>query len=178
MSDTIENAPKKRGPKPRDRSAAGLSVVEAHREGIIMGDTRDPNTAVEQERVRIPMNAGQNQSLRGYKLDWENFHYKWFHESQTRAGRVAKAQEAFYEHCLDPQGNAITTPSGAGTDYLMRLPKKYWLDDMRESRMRREAARKAEERLGKNEYAVDRHGRPVDEGEVIVQRSVSDNPYA
>lgn len=180
-------APKKRGPKPklaRERSAAGLSVDEAHRDGITMGDDRDPNTKVEQERVRIPLNSGQKQSLRGYKLDWDNYHYRWFHESQTRGGRVIEAQEAFYEHCVDAQNNNIKTPSGAGFDYLMRLPKKYWQQDVQAARDRRAALRKAtntikgDEKL--QEYGVDERGRPVFEGEAPAKRTTStaQNPYA
>lgn len=184
-SEAVETKVKaKPGPKPRERSAAGLSVDEAHREGITMGDDRDPNVAVEQERVRIPLNSGQKQSLRGYKLDWDNFHYRWFHESATRGGRVIEAKEAFYEACVDAQGSAITTPSGAGRDYLMRLPKKYWQQDMAASRARREKLRQVTQTLKGDdklqEYGVDNKGRPVFEGETPVRRSstVAHNPYS
>jgi hypothetical protein len=182
----IEAKPKgKPGRKPRERSAAGLSVDEAHREGITMGDDRDPNTAVEQERVRIPLNSGQKQSLRGYKLDWNHYQYRWFHESATRGGRVVEAEQAFYEKCVDGEGNAIRTPSGAGWDYLMRLPKKYWLEDMAASRARRNKLRQSTQELkgdGKiQEYGVDtKTGRPVFDGETPVKRSssVAPNPYS
>lgn len=174
---------KKPGPKPRQRSAAGLSVDEAHREGITMGDGRDPNTAVEQERIRIPLDSGMNHSLNGYKLDEKNFHHRWFHESQTRQGRVAAAEGAFYEHCTDGSGEIIKRASGAGHDYLMRLPMKYYKQDVQRSRERREKMRlvtntvKGSDKL--QEYGVDAKGRPVFEGDAPAQRSVStgDNPY-
>lgn len=193
MSDIIETTevavkPKgKPGRKPaRERSAAGLSLDEAHRDGInVTGEGRDSNEAVEQSRVRIPLNSGHKQSLRGYKMEEDKFHYRWFHESATRGGRIAEALEAFYEHCVDKQGNNITTPSGAGRDYLMRLPKKYWQQDMQASRDRRNALKVATQTLTGDEklqeYGVDtKTGRPVFEGETPVKRSTSttQNPYA
>lgn len=161
----------------RSRSAAGLSVDEAHREGIVMGDDRDPNTAVIQERVRIPVNSGQNLSLRGYVLDQANFHYRWVHEEPTRPGRVEAYKGAFYEHC-QLHGENLTTPSGGGIDYLMRLPRKYWNDDMLAAKAKRDALKRRENTLKPGEYTTDKHGRAVDTGEVNVRRSVSDNPYA
>jgi len=162
----------------RQRSAAGLSVDEAQREGIIMGDSRDPNAAVMQERVRIPMNSGQKMSLRGYQLEQDKYHYHWFHESHVSGGRVLDAQNAFYEICVMPDGSNVTAPSGNGTQYLMRLPLKYYREDMAASKEKRAALRKREAKLGKGEYTVNEKGRHVDEGEVIVRRSTSDNPYA
>lgn len=168
----------KRTKEYRDRNVSGLSVDQAHREGIVMGDSRDPNAAVEQERVRVPLTSGQKLSLRGYKLDWANFHYHWVHDDPGRPGRVQAYKAAFYEHCLHEDGSVICTPSGAGMDYLMRLPSKYHQEDVRASRDRRLAARRRESVLKDGEYTVDRQGRAVDEGEVVVRRSVSENPYA
>lgn len=170
----------------RERSAAGLSVDEAHRTGITMGNARDPNTKVEQERVRIPLNSGQNHAWSGYPFDWDNYHYHTFHESPSRQGRIQKAKEAFYEHCTDRNsGENLKCSAGAGFDYLMRLPKKYWQEDMAASRAKRERLRMAEQTLkgdGKlQEYGIDsKSGRPVFEGETPVKRSstVADNPYA
>jgi V8-like Glu-specific endopeptidase len=169
-----------RGPgrPPRERSAAGLSVDEAQREGIVMGDDRDPNVAVEQSRIRIPMNSGQKLSLRGYKLDESEFAYKWFHEEQTRSGRIQDALNAFYEHCTLPDGSMLTANSGSGTMYLMRLPRQYWNQDVKASKDKRMALRKREAQLKDGEYTVDKYGRAVDSGEVIVSRKTSDNPYA
>jgi hypothetical protein len=186
-----EQAPAKRGPKPkapqatdRQRPIGETSVDEAQRTGQIMGDPRDANAAVTQSRVRIPLNSGQKLSLRGYKLDWDNFHYHWFSEKSDQMGRVADALEAAYEHCKHPDGSNITSPSGAGKTYLMRVPKKFWLEDMAASRDRRNALRKKEAQLGKNEYTTDDRGRIVTKGEMHVKQHVSDrmssapNPFA
>lgn len=180
----IAEAPerKKPGRKPRERSAAGLSVDQAHREGVVMGDTRDPNTAVAQERVRIPLDSGQNHTLNGYEMDEKKFHYRWFHESQTRQGRIAAAEGAFYEHCVQ-DGEIIKRASGAGHDYLMRLPIKYYREDVQRSREKREKMRKVTNTLKGNdklqEYSVDKMGQPVFDGEARAQLSTStgENPY-
>lgn len=176
---TIEK--KKPGRPARQRSAAGLSVDEAHRTGIVMGDERDSNTAVVQERVRVPLNSGQQQSLRGYTLDWANFHYYWFHESAGRGGRINEALEAFYEHC-QLNGENIKTPAGSGWDYLMRLPIKYYREDVKRARDQREALAKQQDKLKGDdklqEYGVDRYGKPIFEGEAPAHQSSSDNPYA
>jgi hypothetical protein len=193
VAETPETAPVakgKPGRKPkmeaRERSSSGLSVDQAHDMGLnVTGEGRDPNEKVEQERVRIPLNSGQKQSLRGYKLDWDNYHYRWFHESQTRGGRVAEALEAFYEHCTNPSGDNIKTPSGAGFDYLMRLPKKYWNQDVEASRARRNSMRAANNQISGNdklqEYGIDtKTGERKFSGENPVKRSTSTshNPYA
>ena len=168
----------KRTKEYRDRNVSGLSVDQAHREGIVMGDSRDPNAAGEQERVRVPLTSGQKQSLRGYKLDLDNYHYYWPHDDPSRPGRIEAYKAAFYEHCRHEEGSIICTPSGAGMDYLMRLPIKYQREDVQASRDRRLAARRRDNKLKDGEYTVDRQGRAVDEGEVVVRRSVSENPYA
>lgn len=162
----------------RERSAAGLSVDEAHREGITLEDSRDPNAKVIQQRQRVPMNSGQKLSLRGYKLDEENYQYKWFLDEGNQSGRILDAENAFYERCTLADGSTLTANAGNSTMYLMRLPKKYWLEDMAASKAKREAMRRREAQLKPGEYTVDKQGRAVDEGEVIVKRSVSDNPYA
>jgi len=131
-----------------------------------------------QERVRIPMSSGQKLSLRGYKLDEENYHYHWFSEQDARSGRVLDAENAFYEVCTLVDGSALTTSSGGATQYLMRLPKRYWREDMAASKEKREAMRRRDAQLKQGEYTVDRHGRPVEDGEVIVNRRTNDNPYA
>lgn len=167
----------KRTKEYRERSASDISVDQAHREGITMGDDRDPNTKVQQERVRVPVNAGENLSLRGYSLDWDNYHYRWVYEDANKQGRVAAYEAAFYELCQH-QGVNLQTSSGGGVSYLMRLPKKYWDEDMLAARKKNEAIRRRDNQLAKGEYTVDAQGRAVDEGEVIVRRSVSDNPYS
>jgi hypothetical protein len=188
MSDAAEvqtTERKKPGRKPRERSAAGLSIEESQRAGLSMNenDSRDPNSQLRNERVRIPMGAGQDQWLRGYVLDTENFHYHLFHESQTRGGRVAEADGAFYEHC-QINGENIKRPSGSGFDYLMRLPIKYYQQDMQRDRDRRNLLEKNHTKLSGDdklqEYGVDKHGRPVfDEARPSRQSTTqSRNPYA
>jgi hypothetical protein len=171
----VRNKP---GPKPRTASAAGLSVDEAQREGVVMGDSRDPNTEVQQARVRVPMNAGQKLSLRGIKLDKENFHYKWMYEGPDRLGVLAAAKDAFYEHVKDDQGHNMIAPSGSGHQYLMQLPKEYWREDMQASKEKRMALRKRNNAIKPNEYTVDAQGRAVTHGEVNVSRKSSNNPYS
>jgi hypothetical protein len=161
--------------KPRERDASGLSVDEAHREGITMGDTRDPNTKVAQERVRIPMNAGQKLSLRGYNLDTKAYHYHWFHESPSRPGTLVDAKGAFYEHC-QIDGQNVVTPSGSGTDYLMRLPIKYHLEDMQAAKDKRAKMRQSQTAVGKGEYAPTTTGREGGHSSVV-HSSTSTNPY-
>lgn len=187
QAETIIEQPKaKRGPKKgyRKQSAAGLSIDESTRENAVMTDSRDPNDELVAERIRVPLGSGQDQWMRGYKLDEKNFHYHMFHESQTRGGRVAQANGAFYEHC-QIGGENIKRPAGNGWDYLMRIPKKYWQEDMAASRARREKMRKATQTLKGDEklqeYGVDtKTGRPVFEGETPVKRSstVAHNPYS
>lgn len=167
----------KRTKEFRERSAAGLSVDEAQRMGVVMGDDRDPNTEVVQQRVRIPVNAGQKLSLRGYTLDWDSFHYRWIHEDPSRPGQVEAYKAAFYEHC-QLHGQNMSCPSGAGVDYLMRLPKKYWQEDVQAAKDKRDGVKRRNNKLKDGEYTVDKQGRAVDTGDVIVRRSVSDNPYA
>lgn len=161
----------------RARSATEVSVDEAHREGLTMTEERDPNAEVMQERVRIPFNAGQKLSLRGYKLEPDKFHYRWFHEDPTRPGIIPAALEAFYEHCT-MNGQPIKAPSGAGADYLMRLPMEYHRDDLKAAKEKRAKLRQRDSKLADNEYTTDDKGRPVYEGEVRVNRKQSDNPYA
>lgn len=167
----------KNNQQARQRDAGALSVDEAHRTGITMGDTRDPNTEAKQKRVRVPVNSGQNLSLRGYELDEENFHYYWVHESPSRPGQLEAYKAAFYEHC-QINGSNLTTPSGGGIDYLMRLPKEYWLEDMAAARKKRDDMRRRDNKLSAGEYTTDAQGRSVESGEVIVRRSTSDNPYS
>lgn len=164
----------KRGRPARDRSTSDLSVDEAHREGIVMSESRDPNDAVEQARVRVPLTSGQKLSLRGYKLDTKNYHYHWF---QDDPGRIESAEEAFFEKC-HMNGADIKAPSGGGYSYLMRLPIKYHLEDVLASHERRNKARQQQIMLKKGEYTVDGRGRPQYEGEMVVKRSTSTNPYA
>ncbi len=184
MNDSIETKVKgKPGPKPREQSAAGLTIFEAQREGLTKDDSRDPNKRVEAERVRIPFGAGQDQWLNGYHLDWDNYHYHEFHESATRGGRIAEADRAFYEHC-QINGENIKRPSGNGWSYLMRIPQKYYQEDMANARKRHKAIEKDMNTLkskdGIQDYAVDvKSGRPVLEGSAdVAKHSVSENPYA
>lgn len=171
----------KRGPG-RPRTAAGLTVFEAQREGVTMDDSRDPNKSVEAERVRIPLGSGQDQWLRGYQLDWKNFHYHLFHESGTRGGRVAEADQAFYEHCVIG-GENIKRPAGNGWDYLMRIPQKYYQEDMASARAKSHVIETQMNTLKTSgpvqDYGVDpKSGRPIFDGEAVAKQSVSDNPYA
>jgi len=165
----------KRTKEYRERSAASISEGEAIREGITMSDSRDPNAKVRQERVRV--GAGQNLSLRGYVLDEENYHYRWVYEGPNKQGRVVDFIAAYYEHC-QLHGENLTVPSGGGHNYLMRLPKKYWDEDVKAAREQNIALRRREAQLKPGEYTVDAQGRAVDEGEVYVKRTTSDNPYS
>lgn len=162
----------------RARSVGTTSVDEAQREGMVMGDSRDPNAKVKQQRQRIPLNAGQVLSTRGYELEEDKYNYHWFLESETRSGRIGSALDAYYEHCTFPDGSNVSASSGNGTMYLMRLPLKYHIEDVKGARERREALRRRENQIKAGEYAVDRQGRPVYEGEAVAHRKVSDNPYS
>ena len=161
----------------RERPIGDASPSEAQREGLTMGDTRDPNVKVMQERVRVPVNSGQLLALRGYELD-PDYHHYWIYDNPTRPGRVEAYKAAFYEHCVRGDGSIIEAPSGAGKQYLMRLHNKYYAEDVKAAKDKRAAMRRRDNKLGANEYTVDSRGRPVEDGEVIVKRSVSDNPYA
>jgi len=147
-----------------------------------MTDDRDPNREVEQERIRVPLGAGQNQWLRGYVLDWDNYHYHMFHESSTRGGRVAEADMAFYEHC-QLGGENIKRPAGNGWDYLMRIPRKYYAQDMEAARHKRKGIETQMNTLKSTDkiqdYGIDpKSGRPIFDGEAVAKQSSSDNPYA
>jgi hypothetical protein len=168
----------KRSKEYRQRSVADVSVDEAHREGLVMCDTRDPNTKAKQDRERVPVNSGQVLSLRGYTLDPDFRHY-WVYEDPTRPTMVEAYKSAFYEHCVSPWDNQIiTAASGAGKQYLMRLPMKYYLEDMAAAKKKRDDLRRRDNKLNPGEYTVDKFGKPVEDGEVIVRRSASNNPYA
>lgn len=180
MSDeanNVEATPARRPGRP-PRSAAGLSVDEAQREGVVMGDDRDPNTEVQQARVRIPMNSGQKLSLRGVQLDQEKYHYKWMYEGPDRLGVLVAAKEAFYEHVTDNSGAIMRAPSGGGFMYLMRLEMQYYREDQAASKEKRLAARRRNNAIKSGEYSVDSQGRPVMHGEVSISRKSSTNPYS
>ncbi len=181
QANTSPKAKAKPGPKPRERSAAGLTPFESTREGLTMTDGRDSNDLVQQERIRVPLGHGQDQWMRGYKLDTVNYHYQIFHESATRGGRIAEADQALFEHC-EINGDNIKRPSGSGWDYLMRLPMKYHLEDLQRDKDRRKAMERGHSQLKSDdklqEYGVDSKGRPVFDGEAVGHTKESDNPYA
>ncbi|MES2367696.1 MAG: hypothetical protein V4563_17600 [Pseudomonadota bacterium] len=162
----------------RNRSAAGLSVDEAHHDGIVMADPRDPNGAVEQERVRVPLNTGEKLSLRGMKLDTKNFHHKWVYEHKDYPGQVQAYKNAFYEHVADEQGHHMIVPAGNGAHYLMKLPMKYHIEDHKAAKDQRDALRKRQAAVDRNkgEYAPTADGRREGGESAVVSRSVSDNP--
>lgn len=162
----------------RGRSAAGISVDEAHHDGIKMEDPRNPNGEMVQERVRVPLNTGEKLSLRGYQLDQKNFHYKWVYEHKDYPGQVSAHKAAFYEQCSDEQGNNMIVPAGNGAHYLMKLPMKYHIEDHKAAKKARDALRRRQAAIdpNKGEYAPTADGRREGGESAVVSRSISDNP--
>lgn len=91
----------------------------------------------------------------------EGFHRHWFND---HPGRIARAQEAGYEHVKDNDGKVVTrivgTAEGGGplSAYLMEIPEEWWQADMaeqqkqvneKEETMRRGAL---EQQAGDNRY--------------------------
>lgn len=132
--------------KPRTSEDAMLET-----RGEVATDQRDPNATARPKR--IPMRQGLKLAISGYKFDRENFFYRFFYDDPQRPGRVTNAEAAYYEHCVDAQGAKISRPSGGGTQYLMRLPMEYHLEDVAAKTERNKRVRQEQVQLKSNEYA-------------------------
>jgi hypothetical protein len=143
-----------------DRSQAGNAQT---------GDQRDPNNGVRPRRVS--MAAGKNLDIHGVVLDEENFYYRWFLDSETRGGRIQRAEAAGYEYVTDLEGRKLTRPSGGGTMFLMKLPMEYRLEDLQLKREKVQRTMEDQTRVGANEYTDGNR-------DSIVSSKSSDNPYS
>lgn len=160
----------------RKRTATGKTHTEAVTQGLQIGDPRSPNQGKRPERV--PMGVGMNLAVYESGLDTEHFYYHWMAEQPSRGGRLQQAIQAGYEHETDAQGEKITRRTGAGIQYLMKLPMEYREEDLKRKRDIAQANMDKQTRLNKHEYAPDSKGRAEGGTSSIVSRHETDNPFA
>lgn len=140
----------KKGPA-RQRSAADMTESQALSQGITSENPRDPNAG--KRPPRVPLQNSLKLKVPGYEFDWDNFQYRFFSESHSST-RVQDAKAAWWEHCVDHEGNPITRKNGSGgRTFLMRLPREHWEKDLAAKRQKVAATLDDQTKLGKNEYA-------------------------
>jgi hypothetical protein len=90
-------------------------------------------------------------------LKEEGYQYYW---AVDRPGDLEKFQAAWWEFALDHRGEKITTPAGKGeTHYLMRIPQKYYDEDISNQQARVNDAMIESARVKESEYVPkDREG--------------------
>lgn len=143
--------------------------------GEVASEPRNPNAKARPKR--IPMRQGMKLDVSGYKFDRENFYYRFFYDDPQRPGRVTNAEAAYYEHCVDAEGKKISRPSGAGTQYLMRLPMDLHMEDVAAKAERNKRARQEQTALKPNEYAPTK-GKAEGGNSSITDVTYTTNPFA
>lgn len=138
-------------------------------------DPRDPNA--ETRPPRVQMGRGGNLTFSEAEMDKEKFHYYAFYDNPDRPGRIEQAKAAYWEHVTNREGQPITRPAGGGLHYLMRLPIKYWLEDLMVKKEKIRARMVGETKVGKGEYAPTADGHR-EGGDSMRTTHTSDNPYS
>jgi hypothetical protein len=106
------------------------------------------------------MNAGKNLDVSPEYLDLEKFAYRFFAQNQVKGGRIEAAKAAWWEHVADKRGQNITRYSSGDVMYLMKLERKYYLEDQERKRAKVRATMTKEASIGENEYAPTPDGKP------------------
>jgi len=134
------------------------------------GGSSSRDSVREPERPpRIIMGQGMNLAIPKGLVDETKYKIRWFAENQTKAGKIAQAKGAYWEHVQDEHGSNYQRPSGGDTMYLMKLPIKYWQEDLSLKRKKVQATLDSETKIGKGEYSPS--GK-----ESAVTRSISHSP--
>lgn len=163
--------------RPAGSTNKPKTSLDAHMEasGHVEGDPRDPNKDARPPRIR--MQQSLKLAVPGYPFDWDNFYYRFFYDDPQRPGRIVNAEAAYYEHCVDAKGSKICRPSGGGTQYMMRLPQKYHVEDVEAKRQNNRRVRQEEVRIKKGEYAPTKSRAEGGESS-IVDVTYTENPFA
>mgnify|MGYP003677245687 CR=1 FL=1 len=96
---------------------------------------------------RIPMGSTAKLGYPAHKMD-EGYQYRWF---QNKEGRIDQAKQAWWEQVSD-EGKPVTRASGAYPMFLMRIEKKYWVEDQKLKHERVIATMNEEQKLSSDEY--------------------------
>lgn len=96
---------------------------------------------------RIPMGSTAKLGYPAHKMV-EDYQYRWF---QNKEGRIDQAKQAWWEPVID-DGQPVSRASGAFPMFLMRIEKKYWVEDQKLKHERVIATMQEEQKLNKDEY--------------------------
>ncbi len=141
----------------------------------IQTDPRDPNK--DARPPRVPMGQGRNLEFSQVKFERDKFHYYAYLEHPEKPGRIRKAEAAYWEYVTDSRGQKVTAAAGSGMHYLMKLPLKYWKEDLDSKKIAVARRMEKENSIGVGEYAPDAAtGRP-EGGTSVITSDTSDNPY-
>lgn len=97
---------------------------------------------------RIPMGSTAKLGYSAHKMDTDQYQYRWF---QNKEGRIDQAKQAWWEPVTD-EGEVVTRASGAYPMFLMRIEKKYWVEDQKLKSDRVRATMNEEQKLSSDEY--------------------------
>lgn len=166
----------------RERVNSGMVEDRAVAQGLAASiDPRNPNV---DSPTRIPLGRSSKVDFSDVEMDRENFAYYAFLDDPQRPGVIGQAKAAFWEECVNMYGQPARRPGGYNTEHvLMRLPMKYWKEDLDKDKKAREAMMADAGTLkkeGKNtpeEYAPTSGGKPEGGDSLFVSKKVSDNPY-
>ena len=113
----------------KERQNSDMVEGDAVTAGLQLGgDDRDPNLETRPPRVRLQ--GGKKLAFEDVEFERGKFHYYAFLDDPGRPGRINNAKAAYWETVYNVHGQPATRPAGQGTHVLMKLPLKYWKEDL------------------------------------------------
>ena len=137
--------------KTRGRTSADKTQTQADNSRVDLGLDRTEQAHSAKRPPRVAMGASLKLGYHG-EMDTENYHYRWVSD---RDGRVNQAKQAWYEHVKDHSGDNVVRHVGAYGQHLMRVEKKYWVEDQELKQQKLAAKLQQEQVLKADEYLPD-----------------------
>ncbi len=137
--------------KPRGRPRADKTQAQADNSRVDLELDRTEQAHSAKRPPRVPMGATLKLDFPGL-CDDPNYHYRVISD---RAGRIQQGKKAWYEHVKDHDGSNACRHVGEFTQYLMRVEKKYWVEDQELKQKKLAAKLQQEQVLKADDYLPD-----------------------
>lgn len=134
---TSERVPIGEEPKPktprgrpkgiRGRSKAGLTGQQAKSGNLQLRMDKVAKAHSANRPARVALSTQFRLSF-PEAVDRDVWYYRVFSDRQ---GHIQSAKAAYYDHVTDSAGNNITRQGGPHKQYLMKIPMKYRLEDLK-----------------------------------------------
>jgi len=118
------NQPKRGRGRPR----ADKTALQAKNSRVELEADRVEEAHSANRPPRESMGATLKLSLPPGLVDEEKWHPRWMSD---RDGRIEQAKRCWYELVKDTDGHNITRTNGPYKQFLMKIEKKYWLEEQK-----------------------------------------------